>query len=91
MQAGMLHFDRWTLSGTLSTLSHPERARTTALHAARIAMETEAMKKVEGVRRKLYAEAYQQLIDSMNDINDGSTGEDRVVYSFRIQNGVPKA
>jgi hypothetical protein len=82
----MLHFDKkWTLSATLCSLSHPERARTIAAHEANVAMESEAMKNTEEAKRKIYAEAYKKLIDGIaRDCAAGREEEaESIVYSFQ--------
>jgi hypothetical protein len=63
----MLLLDKWTLTGTLTLLSHPERARTAVIK------ETNPSKQQQEEQRRRYAEAYQELMDEVSGMREVST------------------
>ena len=65
----MLILDKWTLTGTLTLLSHPERARTVAIKETNDSKHAQQQEE----QRRRYAEAYQELMDEISGMRDEST------------------
>jgi hypothetical protein len=65
----MLILDKWTLTGTLTLLSHPERARTVAIKEINDSKHAQQQEE----QRRRYTEAYQELMDEISGSGDEST------------------
>jgi galactose-1-phosphate uridylyltransferase len=72
----MLLLDKWTLTGTLTLLSHPERFRTAVIKKTNHSNQTLQQEE----QRRVYAEAYQELMDEISDVRDGSTNSVHFIH-----------
>ena len=69
----MILLDKWNLTETLATLSHPERRTTPEIHTANEKENSLRKRAREEAQRRAYANAYKELQDELSMMHNNNT------------------